>query len=280
MAEVLNRLLSGNLSSQSGGFLVRMPDGMVGRRLLQAAMDDTYGPAHPDLRILDPEGRTIAVDDVRNLRDFLGTSPMGRGMKTLLVIAADRMNVQAANAFLKTLEEPSRHTRIILSTDCPWTLPATVLSRCHKLSMRADAEDLAAEVQSNFEDKLSPEDVTAALDLSSGNPKAAADILKHDLKDWHQSVRKWLSSPVGAQPKPPGAGKESPSLETLFRILQRDIMKSASSEDGIPGWSSARAEQASVILNEMGRGISRPGIDWKNRLFATLSCLAHMETVD
>tara|TARA_Y100000815_G_scaffold244231_1_gene242319 strand:- start:1375 stop:2217 length:843 start_codon:yes stop_codon:yes gene_type:complete len=278
MAEILNRILSGNLSSNAGGFLLRMPDGFIGRRLLNDAVESAYGVAHPNLRILDPDSRTISVDDIRGLRDFLATSAMGEGMKTLLVVAAERMNVQAANAFLKSLEEPSRKTRIILATDTPWTLPATVLSRCHKLNLTANLDELAAEVQSFFEEEKPSDLVSQALELTSHNPTAAADVIRHNLLEWHAAVREWLGNPKDVTPSAPGTGKEAPSIATLFRLLQNDILKTSRGQVGIPGWTEERAEQASIILNSMSRGLTRPGLDWKNRLFSTLNCLAHMET--
>ena len=276
MAQSLTSILSGSLSSRSGGFLLRMPDGAYGREFLGAAIREAYGNlGHPDLRILDPEGEVISVDDVRELRDFLSTSPLGGGMKTLLVIGADRMNTASANAFLKSLEEPTRHTRIILATDRPWTLPATVLSRCHKLTEPMSEDALVDEARSRLEKDVSDSEISEALELCRSNPAAAADVIQYDLGSWISGVLEWLANPTGPCPKAPGSGKSPPRLETLFRLLQSNLMDCASGAMSISGWSQRRAELALSTLNTMAKGIQRPGIDWKTRLTATLICLAY-----
>lgn len=279
MAEALNRILSGNLSQVAGGFLLQMPDGVAGREFFRAALIQSYGNEHhPDLRVLDPEKQIISVDEVRDLREFLSTSPMGDGMKTLLVVAAERMNTQSANAFLKSLEEPSKHTRIIIATDRPWALPATVLSRCHKLGLKLTRDMLVDEVKFGLEDVPDRAAIEAALALADDNPTAARDVLIHDLEAWHKSAIKWIANPAGPPPAAPGSPKAAPSLDTLFRLLQRSIIMQMRGETCGLNWGVERADEALKILSRMSIGINRAGLDWKTRLSATLFCLANMET--
>lgn len=107
---------------------------------------------HPDLRVLgagdeaeDEEGteasstksrgvRWIKVGSVRLLADFLALSSHLGGRKVIVVEQADRLHPSAANAMLKTLEEPPPQTHFLLVTGKPARLPATVRSRCIKLS--------------------------------------------------------------------------------------------------------------------------------------------------
>lgn len=278
MAEILNRILTGDLSAKSGGFLLRLPHGYRGHLLVEAAIVPAYSNlSHPDLHILDPEKQTISVDDIRGLRNFMSTSPMAAKKKTLIVIAADRMNKQAANAFLKSLEEPTSRTRIILLTDRPWALPATVLSRCLKSAVEISTEDLAAELTSNLDGETAASDIDAALKLCHGNPKAAAEVIRFNLQEWHRKAIEWVAKPTGPQPAAPGSGKDAPALQTLLELLQQSILDSASGDKGVEGWSEQRSDRALVVLNKMSRGIGRPGLDWKTRLAATLSCLAYAE---
>lgn len=102
---------------------------------------------HPDLTRLepDPESKSgeIKVDAVRELcgRQSLTAS---RGPRAVLRIApADAMNAFAANSLLKTLEEPSDSTLLMLISENPSRLPATVLSRCQRLSMLPPDPDSA-----------------------------------------------------------------------------------------------------------------------------------------
>jgi DNA polymerase-3 subunit delta' len=100
---------------------------------------------HPDfmrleLLLIDPEEGTLAavetigIDRVRALTEFVQlTSHRGRA-KVAVISPAERMNAAAANALLKTLEEPPPGTYLILVSDQPGRLPATILSRCRKLA--------------------------------------------------------------------------------------------------------------------------------------------------
>jgi DNA polymerase-3 subunit delta' len=88
---------------------------------------------HPDVLIIKPEGDQIKIDQIRRAEERLAFSVL-RGRKKILIIdKAHTMNISSANALLKTLEEPSEGTVIILITSAPNLLPATVLSRCQRL---------------------------------------------------------------------------------------------------------------------------------------------------
>ncbi len=96
--------------------------------------------AHPDLHWLesDVERSTIRVDEIRELNDFLIGFPQLAPRKVAVVIDAERMNVNAANALLKSLEEPAENCHLILTTSRPQRLPATIRSRCRRLQIAAD----------------------------------------------------------------------------------------------------------------------------------------------
>ena len=99
--------------------------------------------AHPDLRWVDPDGQTVKIDQVRDIGEFMYQTAQGGVAKVAVLNQADRMTVNAANALLKTLEEPSAGGFLILVTDAPDRLPATVRSRCQRLPVfAADAEEV------------------------------------------------------------------------------------------------------------------------------------------
>lgn len=77
----------------------------------------------------------ITVDDVRRLRSFLGLSAGDGGWRVVIVDRADEMNVNAANALLKSLEEPPAKCLFLLVTSEPGRLPVTIHSRCRRLTM-------------------------------------------------------------------------------------------------------------------------------------------------
>ena len=96
--------------------------------------------SHPDFRLLAPgsddeEGkerasRDIRIAQVRGLADFLAVGAHRGGRKVVLIDPADAMNVPAANALLKTLEEPLGNTVFLLVSSRADALPATIRSRC------------------------------------------------------------------------------------------------------------------------------------------------------
>jgi DNA polymerase-3 subunit delta' len=79
----------------------------------------------------------IRINNIRMLEHRIHLSPNEGNYKTYIMEQADLMNVQASNAFLKTLEEPPRDTVIILTTSKPNALLPTILSRCQKIPFSA-----------------------------------------------------------------------------------------------------------------------------------------------
>ena len=96
--------------------------------------------AHPDLRWLAPEKGVIPVDAIRRLRDFSIGAPQMAPAKAVVLEDADRMNVNAANALLKTLEEPSANTYLILTSQRAGALPPTIRSRCQRVAIARNAQ--------------------------------------------------------------------------------------------------------------------------------------------
>ncbi|MDH4224558.1 MAG: DNA polymerase III subunit delta', partial [Deltaproteobacteria bacterium] len=85
---------------------------------------------HPDVELVSADGQFIKIDQIRAITDRLTMNPFSAAKRVIIVDDAERMNPQAANAFLKTLEEPPADTLIILVTGFPTRLPETILSRC------------------------------------------------------------------------------------------------------------------------------------------------------
>jgi len=85
---------------------------------------------HPDLRLIRPDGAQIKVAQIRELQEAIAYKPLVGSRKWFVIDDAELMNAEAANRFLKTLEEPPDHSTLILVTARPQALPATVLSRC------------------------------------------------------------------------------------------------------------------------------------------------------
>jgi DNA polymerase-3 subunit delta' len=136
---------------------------------------------HPDLARVEPleEGKVIAVDQIRALSGFITTRPHSAERKVTIICPAESMNINAANSLLKLLEEPPLGSVLILVSDRPAMLPATVRSRCQRVDFRLPTRDaaltwLAAQGVAGGEAQI-------LLDLAGGAPLQAlaeSDLLR------------------------------------------------------------------------------------------------------
>ncbi|MEJ2519161.1 MAG: DNA polymerase III subunit delta' [Desulfuromonadales bacterium] len=127
---------------------------------------------HPDLHILEPDGQSIKIDQVRALQRDLNLKPLEATGKICLVENAEAMTTGAANALLKTLEEPRGDTLLILLTDQPNALLETIRSRCQHLPFsRHPIARIQAELEKQLAIDTTESHVLAA--LSEGSFKKA-----------------------------------------------------------------------------------------------------------
>jgi DNA polymerase III subunit delta' len=98
--------------------------------------------AHPDLRVVQPESksRRIVIDQIRELEHAIQRKPLLASSKVAIIHDAERMQPQAANAFLKTLEEPPPGSLIVLLSTVPEAILETVLSRCVETALQPEAK--------------------------------------------------------------------------------------------------------------------------------------------
>jgi DNA polymerase-3 subunit delta' len=91
---------------------------------------------HADVHWVRPESksRVITIDQMRELMQQIYLKPTEAAYKVAVIVAADRLNVSAANAFLKTLEEPPANSILILLTTDSQRILETILSRCLRLN--------------------------------------------------------------------------------------------------------------------------------------------------
>ncbi len=92
----------------------------------------SQGGAHPDSLTVEPEeaGKPIKIDQIRRLSEFVYARPQIAQRRVLIINPAEEMNLNAANALLKTLEEPAATTYLILLSHRPASLLPTIRSRC------------------------------------------------------------------------------------------------------------------------------------------------------
>lgn len=142
--------------------------------------------AHPDVVLIErPEGKTmIQVDQVRDdLIDPASLRPFQGRMKVFIIVGAEDLSGNAADALLKTLEEPGPQVTIILTAGDPGALPATILSRCQVVLLHpVSPARLEAALRERGQDEVSAARLARAAQGSVGwalravqNPKLLAD---------------------------------------------------------------------------------------------------------
>ena len=101
---------------------------------------------HPDFMMVTPEKSEIRVEEIRTIEEALSFAPYEGKRKVVIVDEAEAMNASAANAFLKTLEEPPPQSIIMLISSSPDRLPETIRSRCSRVNFSPLSPEKCEEV--------------------------------------------------------------------------------------------------------------------------------------
>ncbi len=101
---------------------------------------------HPDLHFVEADGNSIKIEQIRTMQKELSYRPLEAPKKICVIDNAEKLNLAAGNALLKTLEEPTANTLIILLTAQPDALLSTVRSRCQRLPFARIERKLLMEV--------------------------------------------------------------------------------------------------------------------------------------
>ncbi len=143
---------------------------------------------HPDINLIAPlEGKkAIAVDQIRGLGQFISLKSQYAGHKVVIISPAEAMNINASNSLLKTLEEPSEDTLLLLVTHQPAQLPATIRSRCQEI--RFDMADIHAG-RDWLAQQLAPDaDIDLLLALAEGAPLKAMQLAQEGMQEQRLSL--------------------------------------------------------------------------------------------
>src|SRR6185295_10738272 len=149
---------------------------------------------HADVHWVRPESksRIITIDQMRELMQQIHLKPTEAEYKVAVIVAADRLNVQAANAFLKTLEEPPAKSVLILLSPEPQRLLETVLSRCLRLNFTGEGAARLDAAQLEWLARFS--DMAAAEQKSLLGRYRLMDVLLQRLSGMKARVEEALSA--------------------------------------------------------------------------------------
>jgi len=152
--------------------------------------------SHVDLFVLEKgtSGRTgrkkqeITVDDARKLKHFFSFTAVSSLWRVAIIDAADEMNRNAANAILKSLEEPPKRTILILISHSHKLRLETISSRCQRHSLHPLSLKDFSTVISSFGEELSQDDIDFLFHLSDGSPGIGRMILENDAIHLYKGV--------------------------------------------------------------------------------------------
>lgn len=142
---------------------------------------------HPDFLLVVSEERQIRIEEIRNIADALSFKPFEGRKKIVVIDDAETMNISAANAFLKTLEEPPDDSVIILVSSKPDRLPDTIRSRCSRINFVPLSSEHCRDVLSG---KVPDANLDGMTRLTMGRPGIALtdDVIME--KEWSLNLLK------------------------------------------------------------------------------------------
>ncbi len=163
--------------------------------------------------------RAIRVASIRAAKRGASMSASQSGRRFLLVFEADKMNQEAANAFLKTLEEPGAELTIILTTARKDMMLDTIMSRCQQVQLHPfDEEQIAAYMQHT--QQIDEERATFIARLSKGSISQATALLDEDVNGLREEALNWMRQCL----RPRSYAPEVTKLNELFG-RQRDVAR-------------------------------------------------------
>jgi DNA polymerase III delta prime subunit len=143
----------------------------------------------PDFLIIkkDPKKDSIGISQVREAIKFFHRKPYSEQDKVVVILNAEKMTIQAQNAFLKTLEEPPSYALIILETQSENSLLETVTSRCRKLHLSKNRTSKIADTN-NLEDIINMK-VGERIDWAEAASKQEKEEIIELLENWLEQGR-------------------------------------------------------------------------------------------
>lgn len=158
--------------------------------------------SHPDVLVISRE-RTVGVEEMREIV-ALACLKSSRGQERLIIFdRAENITVQAANAALKTLEEPGAHIRFVLVTDTPEALLPTVRSRSYRLRFSLVSQEKLLEFAKAAGDNPDDPDTVKAIRFASGRPGLYLRY-RHssEYRDVINSTGTWLTGILNSRSAP------------------------------------------------------------------------------
>ncbi|MBS0212374.1 MAG: DNA polymerase III subunit delta' [Proteobacteria bacterium] len=214
---------------------------------------------HPDVRVValaenDKTGamrREIVVEQVRDLGAWFALTAQRGGAQVAIIDPASAMNANAANALLKTLEEPLPGRHLLLTSATPMRLPATIRSRCQRIVLQPPANDIALDwLRARGHDEAL---ARSALLAANGHPGLAAHWIETGLMGLRASVRDDLAAIAAGRAQPLDVARawvadENARQRLLFAAeWSADLQSTSLGLAHRSGWTSASAADPQAL---------------------------------
>ncbi len=155
--------------------------------ILNCPLERITGRNHPDLYVLErrvdektgKQKKEISIEDARAMKDFLTRTPAEGTHRVVIVDSADELRMEAANCILKAVEEPPRHSVIILLSHGGFVLP-TIRSRCTQIRLQPLPKTQMHKVIGNIMSNVHESDIEQLTMLAEGSPGTAKMIYEND----------------------------------------------------------------------------------------------------
>ncbi len=236
--------------------------------------------SHPDLLVLErlneggPARKSIPVDEARRLPEFFSKAPAIAAWRIAIIDSADDLNANAANAVLKTLEEPSGRGVLLLVSHAPGRLLATLRSRCRRLAFQPWPESALArfiKARTGMEEA----DAVRLAAMAHGAPGRALTLAGQGALALDRQVADILSGFPGADARAllamaegfrgaEGAERFALVMERLADGLRAGLARSGTGPEATERWAQAwerlaRAPEAAEALN-----LDRADVFWSS----------------
>lgn len=278
--EIIERALAGNtvphaylFAGMSGIGKKRVALNLAGALQCSSAGDRPCGACngcrkskdgnHPDILSIEPDGKFIKIEQIRDLQKRLGYKPFEGKASVCIIDGADKMNLAAANSLLKLLEEPPAAAYLILIAENVRQILPTIISRCQKIKFNTLSNDEISDILMK-EQGLSGKEAASAARISEGSPGKAITFFENFPAD---EKNRLLSAVTGLEnmdevfslaeelTKKEGIEKLMDSLE-LIKFYLRDLafLKAGMGEDqliNIADTDILEKGEASYSLNSL-----------------------------
>lgn len=211
---------------------------------------------HPDLLVIEPEGKSLSVDVIRDIKNKLSRVLHSSKARFVIINDAHKMTPQAANSLLKTLEEPHSGNYFILITPSLFQMMPTIRSRCQRIYFNPPAEKLSAALLAS-ELGIESEEALEMIRLSEGSIGKAQNLLGSAaaMSDWSN----WLNKSVhtfqeGSELANKWLASDTDLKDILSLLLQKTYqdMLAGDSVQLLPRW-----EKIAQAVQDVQRNVNK-----------------------